>query len=283
MPESVNRRGSSGPTQRRDAGVVGGDLVRHALRHRALTGYLAGWAIDAARIASFGMEVEVRLFAMLRERAGSESVTVELPDGATVRDAIDAVGREPGLGELIAACRRDGGQPRVRPARTTRSRAGDELALIPPVSGGDRMTVDRLRACRVERRSRCRWSGSRAGRRARGGRDRHLPGNHARRRAARVRGLPRDGGGADGARSSPRRSSATGSRPPPPSTASARSRWARRASWSPPRRRTAARRSRARARSSTASRPRRRSGRRRSRAAGSAGSREGARAATSAG
>ena len=30
------------------------------------------------------MFVDVRLFAMLRERAGSESVTVEVPDGATV-------------------------------------------------------------------------------------------------------------------------------------------------------------------------------------------------------
>ena len=34
-----------------------------------------------------GMFIDVRLFAMLRERAGSESVTVEVPDGATVRDA----------------------------------------------------------------------------------------------------------------------------------------------------------------------------------------------------
>ena len=47
------------------------------------------------------MVVRVRLFAMLRERAGRDSVEVELDDGATVQDAIDVLAREHGLGELI--------------------------------------------------------------------------------------------------------------------------------------------------------------------------------------
>ena len=34
------------------------------------------------------MEVTVRLFAMLRERAGTPELTLELPDGARVGDAL---------------------------------------------------------------------------------------------------------------------------------------------------------------------------------------------------
>ena len=37
------------------------------------------------------MEVTVRLFAVLRERAGSSAVTLELPEGASVRDALDSL------------------------------------------------------------------------------------------------------------------------------------------------------------------------------------------------
>jgi molybdopterin converting factor subunit 1 len=83
------------------------------------------------------MLVKVRLFAMLRERAGSDYVDVELQDGATVRDALDAVGAHHGLDELISrmpvvmAVNRE-----YAPEESTLSE-GDELALIPPVSGGD--------------------------------------------------------------------------------------------------------------------------------------------------
>jgi MoaE-MoaD fusion protein len=98
------------------------------------------------------MLVNVRLFAMLRERAGSDSVTVELADGATVRDALDAVGDQHGLDELIArmpvvmAVNRE-----YAPEESTLSE-GDELALIPPVSGGEahaRVTDERLSAERL--------------------------------------------------------------------------------------------------------------------------------------
>jgi molybdopterin converting factor subunit 1 len=83
------------------------------------------------------MEVEVRLFAMLRERAGSESVTVELADGATVRDAIDAVGRRSGMGELIARMPVVMAVNREYASEDAPLGPGDELALIPPVSGGE--------------------------------------------------------------------------------------------------------------------------------------------------
>jgi molybdopterin converting factor subunit 1 len=86
------------------------------------------------------MEVEVRLFAMLRERAGSDSVTVDISEGATVREALDAVGREHGLAELIDAMPVVMAVNREYAAVGDTLNAGDELALIPPVSGGEAET-----------------------------------------------------------------------------------------------------------------------------------------------
>jgi molybdopterin converting factor subunit 1 len=83
------------------------------------------------------MLVRVRLFAMLRERAGRDSVQVELPDGATVRDAVDAVAHEHGLGELIARMPVVMAVNREYASADTSLTEADELALIPPVSGGD--------------------------------------------------------------------------------------------------------------------------------------------------
>jgi molybdopterin synthase catalytic subunit len=84
-----------------------------------------------------GMTVNVRLFSLLRERAGSDRLQLQLPDGATVTDALAALREDPALGELLArlpvqlAVNRDYADPH------TRLRADDELALIPPLSGGD--------------------------------------------------------------------------------------------------------------------------------------------------
>jgi len=78
------------------------------------------------------MHVRVRLFAMLRERAGAGELELELPDGARVRDALAA--------EPVAALA--GGLPLVMAVNRSYADAdaplapGDELALIPPVSGG---------------------------------------------------------------------------------------------------------------------------------------------------
>jgi len=87
------------------------------------------------------MKVKVRLFASLRERAGSESVELELADGATVRDAIAAVPMADGVPVVMAVNREVAGDDVVL-------RPGDELALIPPVSGGaihsDPLSVDAL-------------------------------------------------------------------------------------------------------------------------------------------
>ena len=76
------------------------------------------------------MEVTVRLFAMLRERAGSGSVTLELPEGARVRDALDSLaGLAEGIPLVMAVNREYASEDDLLDA-------GDELALIPPVSGG---------------------------------------------------------------------------------------------------------------------------------------------------
>ena len=76
------------------------------------------------------MEVTVRLFAMLRERAGVPELTLELPEGARVRDALASL---EGIAEgipLVMAVNREyaDAEQALDP--------GDELALIPPVSGG---------------------------------------------------------------------------------------------------------------------------------------------------
>src|SRR5436305_9305071 len=77
------------------------------------------------------MRVTVRLFAQLRERAGSSELELELPDGARVRDALAAVGDLAAGVPLVMAVNREYADEDVVLA------AGDELALIPPVSGGE--------------------------------------------------------------------------------------------------------------------------------------------------
>ncbi len=76
------------------------------------------------------MTVTVRLFAMLRERAGADEIELDLPDGARVADAIARLGDvAQGLPLVMAVNREYAPEDQVLDA-------GDELALIPPVSGG---------------------------------------------------------------------------------------------------------------------------------------------------
>ena len=82
------------------------------------------------------MTVRVRLFAALREQAGSDSIEIELGEGATVADALEQLSAQPPLAGLLErlpvamAVNRDYASPE------TPLRAEDELALIPPISGG---------------------------------------------------------------------------------------------------------------------------------------------------
>ncbi len=82
------------------------------------------------------MTLRVRLFAILRERAGRDAVEVELAEGATVADALAALTRAPGLGELLARTPVRMAVNREYASESTAIAAGDELALIPPISGG---------------------------------------------------------------------------------------------------------------------------------------------------
>lgn len=80
------------------------------------------------------MTVRVLLFASYADALGAAAVDVALPEPATVADVIGAVTRLPG-GErlprrpLVAVNERYA-------AAATPVRPGDEVALIPPVSGG---------------------------------------------------------------------------------------------------------------------------------------------------
>jgi molybdopterin synthase catalytic subunit len=82
------------------------------------------------------MTVTVRLFAILRERAGRDSVEIELPEGATVDDAFALLAAAPGLGELVDRLPLRMAVNREYASPTTAIFAGDELAVIPPISGG---------------------------------------------------------------------------------------------------------------------------------------------------
>jgi len=76
------------------------------------------------------MQVRVLLFAGLRERAGTGAVELELPDGAKVQDALDRLAAVAEDVPVVMAINRE-----YAPADAP-LHAGDELALIPPVSGG---------------------------------------------------------------------------------------------------------------------------------------------------
>jgi len=83
-----------------------------------------------------GLTVTVRLFAVLRERAGSDSVELALADGATVADALQALSEIPSLAGLLERVPVQMAVNRDYASSRTLLHRGDELALIPPLSGG---------------------------------------------------------------------------------------------------------------------------------------------------
>lgn len=90
------------------------------------------------------MRIVVALYAVLRERAGVREVELDLPDGACVADALGALDAiAGGVPVVLAVNRRYAGADE-------RLHEGDEVALIPPVSGGQsaggEITVDILEA-----------------------------------------------------------------------------------------------------------------------------------------
>jgi molybdopterin converting factor subunit 1 len=81
------------------------------------------------------MRITVRFFAVLKDRAGCAEALLDLPAGATISTATDALVKVfPGIQDHL---------PRIATAinrnyakREEILHDGDELALIPPVSGG---------------------------------------------------------------------------------------------------------------------------------------------------
>ena len=100
------------------------------------------------------MRLSVRLFAMLRESAGTDRLEIELEEGATAEDALGRLRQAPGLDLLERmpvrlAVNLEYAEP------GTKLHSGDELALIPPVSGGAdipaRVTAEPLDPAAVSR------------------------------------------------------------------------------------------------------------------------------------
>lgn len=81
------------------------------------------------------MKVRVRCFAVAREIVGTGELVVDLPEGSTLIHLLDQIRRQfprlEGLaGSLLFSVNREYAPSDRRLA------AGDEIALIPPVSGG---------------------------------------------------------------------------------------------------------------------------------------------------
>ena len=85
---------------------------------------------------SMTMQIQIKLFALLREAAGTDTLILDLPEGARATDALVQVNTQhpvlaPYLENVRLALRMD-----FIEAESQLSE-GDELHLIPPVSGGN--------------------------------------------------------------------------------------------------------------------------------------------------
>jgi molybdopterin converting factor subunit 1 len=81
------------------------------------------------------MRLDVIFFALYRERAGLSSLVLELPEAGTVADLTDAVrARFPNLAppgvKIVVAVNAEYADPELV------LQEGDQVCLIPPVSGG---------------------------------------------------------------------------------------------------------------------------------------------------
>ena len=72
----------------------------------------------------------MRLFAGLRERAGADELELELPEGALVGDALERMRALTEGVPVVMAVNREYADPE------SPLHGGDEVALIPPISGG---------------------------------------------------------------------------------------------------------------------------------------------------
>lgn len=81
------------------------------------------------------MRVAVLLFAVAREAAGRGSMTIDLAAGATLADALSALGAaSPELAAVLPNCRAAVDEEFAN--ADTPLRDGATVAILPPVSGG---------------------------------------------------------------------------------------------------------------------------------------------------
>lgn len=81
------------------------------------------------------MQLSVRFFALYRERAGRSLAAIDAPDNATVADLIALLRQQfprlaPPEASIVVAVNQEYAEPDAI------LRPGDEICLIPPVSGG---------------------------------------------------------------------------------------------------------------------------------------------------
>ena len=92
-------------------------------------------AIRRPGASLFGMRVAVKLFGSIREAVGEKELSVDLPDGATARDLRRRLADRYGVFETFGDRLAVSVQLEVV-ALDTALRDGDEVAFLPPVSGG---------------------------------------------------------------------------------------------------------------------------------------------------
>lgn len=80
------------------------------------------------------VSVTVRLFARYAELLGSEALELELPEGSNVGDVLDRLRRQPG-GQALPA-RVLVARNMIQASEAEPVAPGDEIALLPPMSGG---------------------------------------------------------------------------------------------------------------------------------------------------
>jgi molybdopterin converting factor subunit 1 len=81
------------------------------------------------------MDIRVKLFAVAQDLAGGEEVTLSMPEGSRVSDLIQKlIQHYPAFRDLEHVLRVAVNQEIALPGDSVRG--GDEVAIIPPVSGG---------------------------------------------------------------------------------------------------------------------------------------------------
>ena len=99
------------------------------------------------------MQIRVLFFGVLKDLAGKASDSLSLPENATLGDVLSHYEQIiPRLKETASSLAMSVNQEYAGPA--TRLKPGDEVALLPPVSGGSEQTAARMRPSSVKRLTR---------------------------------------------------------------------------------------------------------------------------------